>query len=167
MTLTLILHLLLLYSPTDAGKTSSYSRTPLRVVGISDGDTYEALLPDKKTIKIRMEGIDAPEKGMPFYRVAKDYLSELCFGRNVEIKKISTDRYGRTIARTYLPGQQKELGLMMIEAGYAWHFKKYSSDPVLAKAEIEAQKSKRGLWADPNPVAPWDYRKQKKAAHQH
>ena len=138
-----------------------------KVVGIADGDTYEALLPDKTTIKIRMEGIDAPEKGMPYYRVAKDYLSKLCFGRDVQITKTTTDRYGRTIARTNVSDQKKELGLMMIEAGYAWHFKKYSSDPILAAAELEARKMKRGLWADPSPVAPWDYRKEKKAAHSH
>lgn len=167
MQIQLLFSLLLLASAHGYNAKTETRQQTARVVGISDGDTYEALLPDKTTIKIRMEGIDAPEKGMPFYRVAKDYLSQLCFGRNVEIKKISTDRYGRTIARTYLPGHPKELGLMIIEAGYAWHFKKYSSDPVLARAEIEARKSKRGLWADPHPVAPWDYRKQKKAAHQH
>lgn len=138
-----------------------------KVVGIADGDTYEALLPNKSTIKIRMEGIDAPEKGMPYYQVAKNYLSQLCFGKEVRIVKQSTDRYGRTIARTYLPDQGKEVGLMMIEAGLAWHFKKYSSDKQLAEAEILARKNKKGLWADTHCIAPWDYRKAKKKAAQH
>lgn len=138
-----------------------------KVIGISDGDTYEALLPDKTTLKIRMQGIDAPEKGMPFYQVAKNYLSQLCFGRNVRIEKLSTDRYGRTIARTYLHGQEKEVGLMMIEAGLAWHFKKYSSDKELAAAEIGARKNKKGLWVDTDCIAPWDYRNAKKKATHH
>ena len=137
-----------------------------RVVGISDGDTYEALLPDKSTVKIRMEGIDAPERNMPFYQVAKNYLSKLCFGKEVRIEKLDTDRYGRWIAKTYLPGKQVELGRMMIDAGYAWHFKKYSSDRELAEAEIQARKQKKGLWVDPDPLAPWEYRKAKKQSRQ-
>ena len=60
-----------------------------------------------------------------------------------------------------------ELGLLMIEAGYAWHFKRYSSDVLLANAEIKARKNQLGLWADETPVAPWDWRKDKKAKRKH
>lgn len=133
-----------------------------KVIKIVDGDTYDILLDDRITKRIRMEGIDAPERGMPFYKVAKDYLGSLCFGQVVTIEQTGTDKYGRTIAKTFL-ANGKELGLLMIEAGYAWHFKKYSSDAKLANAEIEARNKRSGLWVDDSPVAPWDWRKRAKA----
>jgi len=129
-----------------------------KVVKIVDGDTYDILLNNNTTRRIRMEGIDAPEKKMPFYKVAKDHLGILCFGKMVRIMQSSTDRNGRSIAKTYL-SNGSEIGLLMIEAGYAWHFKKYSSDLQLAKAEIKAKNNRVGLWVDENPVAPWDWRK--------
>jgi len=132
-----------------------------KVIKIVDGDTYDILLDDRITKRIRMEGIDAPERGMPFYKVAKDYLGTLCFGQEVRIESTSTDRYGRTIAKTF-SANGSELGLLMIEAGYAWHFKKYSSDIQLANAEIKARNKKAGLWVDENPVAPWDWRRNRK-----
>ncbi len=113
-----------------------------------------------------MEGIDAPERGMPFYKVAKDYLGKLCFAQTVRIEPSGIDRYGRTVAKTYeLNGD--ELGLLMIKAGYAWHFKKYSSDLQYEKAEVEARNTKSGLWADVTPVAPWEWRKVKMAKRAH
>ena len=133
-----------------------------KVIKIVDGDTYDILLDNLTTKRIRMEGIDAPERGMPFYKVAKDFLGSLCFGQVVTIEQTGTDKYGRTIAKTFL-ANGKELGLLMIEAGYAWHFKKYSSDIKLANAEIEARNKRSGLWVDDSPVAPWDWRKRAKA----
>ncbi len=132
-----------------------------KVVKIVDGDTYDILLPNNTTLRIRMEGIDAPERGMPFYKVSKDYLGKLCFSQTVRIEKSSIDRYGRTLAKTY-DSNGDELGLLMIRAGYAWHFKKYSSDSQLANAEIEARTSKAGLWIDDLPVAPWYWRTKKR-----
>jgi micrococcal nuclease len=167
MNLIALIAFIFVSSPFNTITAPSSQQLTAKVIGIADGDTYEALLPDKTTLKIRMQGIDAPEKGMPFYQVAKNYLSQLCFGRNVRIEKLSTDRYGRTIARTYLHGQEKEVGLMMIEAGLAWHFKKYSSDKELAAAEIGARKNKKGLWVDTDCIAPWDYRNAKKKATHH
>ncbi len=128
------------------------------VISISDGDTYDILVNGNKKIRIRMYGIDAPEKGMPFYKVSKKYLGSLCFKKNVRIEITDTDKYGRTVARTYLD-DGRELGLEMIKAGYAWHFKKYSSDADLAEAEITARNNKLGLWADPRPIPPWEIRK--------
>lgn len=141
--------------------THSDQRITGKVIKIVDGDTYDLLLADNATLRIRMEGIDAPERGMPYYKVSKDYLGSLCFLQMVRIEQESKDRYGRTVAKTYLLNGS-ELGLLMIKAGYAWHFKRYSSDNQLANAEIEARRSKTGLWADESPVAPWDWRKNKK-----
>ena len=132
-----------------------------KVIKIVDGDTYDILLNDRTTKRIRMEGIDAPERGMPFYKVAKDYLGILCFSQVVRIEQTGNDWYGRTIVKTFLP-KGKELGLLMIEAGYAWHFKKYSSDIQLANAEKDARNKRLGLWVDENPIAPWVWRRTKK-----
>jgi len=83
-----------------------------------------------------MEGIDAPEKGMPFYRVSKDYLSGLCFNQLVSLDSTGKDD-NRILAYSYLE-DGRELGQEMLKSGMAWHFKKYNSDSILAQLEIEA-----------------------------
>jgi micrococcal nuclease len=128
-----------------------------KVVGIIDGDTYDILMDGNKTIRIRMEGIDAPEKGMPFYKAAKKYLSTLCFGKQVTLKISGKDNRDRTLAFSYLENGT-ELSHEMLKAGLAWHFKKYNSDSVLAQLEIEAQNAKIGIWSMENPMSPWDNR---------
>jgi micrococcal nuclease len=105
-----------------------------------------------------MEGIDAPEKGMPFYRVAKNFLGKLCFGKYVRLEVTGKDNHGRTLAFSYLD-DGSELSHEMIKAGLAWHFKKYSTDSVLSNLEIEARNSKLGLWAENNPMPPWEDRR--------
>ena len=137
-------------------KTESDSETG-KVVGIIDGDTYDILLNESKTVRIRMEGIDAPEKGMPFYKKAKKYLSDLCFGKIVRLEIRATDIHGRKIAFSYLE-DGTELSHEMVKAGFAWHFKKYNSDEDLAQLEIEAQNAKIGIWSMNNPMTPWDNR---------
>ena len=125
-----------------------------KVVKIVDGDTYDLLIDDTKTLRIRMEGIDAPEKGMPFYRVSKDYLGSLCFQKQVRFEKTSMDKLNnRPVGFTYLE-DGRELGHEMIKAGLAWHFKKYNSDLDLAELEKEAREAKLGLWIDDNPMDP-------------
>lgn len=138
----------------DSGEAKEISG---KVIKIIDGDTYDLLTADKQTLRVRMEGIDAPEKGMPFYKVSKNYLGSLCFQKNVTIKVIETDVHERLVADTYL--DSIELGQEMLKAGLAWHFKKYSSDETLAQLEKEARNNKIGLWSDPNPIAPWEIRR--------
>ncbi len=151
---------------TGLAKTDVAAQTLIngKVIQIVDGDTYDILLQNHTTRRIRMEGIDAPERGMPFYRLAKNYLGTLCFGLIVSIEQTGTDRYGRMIAKTYLHGGN-ELGLLMVAAGYAWHFKKYSTDIQLANAEIKARHQRVGLWADKAATPPWDLRKRKYKKH--
>ncbi|MFN8297265.1 MAG: thermonuclease family protein [Chitinophagales bacterium] len=128
------------------------------VIGIIDGDTYDLLLEDKTTIRIRMDGIDAPEKGMPFYKVSKKFLSELCFNKNIIYDQTAQDAHSRIVAKTYLE-DGRECGEELIKAGLAWHFKKYSTEKKLADLEIEARDKKIGIWSDPRPIAPWEIRK--------
>jgi len=139
-------------------KSTHESNSSGKVIGIIDGDTYDLLIGDSLTIRIRMKGIDAPEKGMPFSNVAKKYLSSICFGKMVKLDGIKKDRNERIIAYSYLE-DSSELSHEMVKAGLAWHFKKYSSDSSLATLELEARNLGLGLWKDKYPIAPWEIRK--------
>ena len=128
------------------------------VVRILDGDTYEILFEDSRTERIRMEGIDAPERGMPYYNVSKKYLGQLCFKETIQLDVHETDRYGRKIAFAYLP-DGRELSHEMFKAGLAWHYTKYNSDRDMSLLEEGARQSRIGLWKDERPMAPWDNRR--------
>jgi len=156
MRIPLLVLLLMSYSLAPIAQTR-YTQREGRVVKIVDGDTYDLLTSDNQLLRIRMNGIDAPEKGQPFGQKAKEYLGQLCFKQKIRIHWYNKDRNGRYIADSYLQ-DGRSLSLEMIRAGYAWHFKKYSSDKVLSDAEIRARQNKAGLWADPHPQAPWDKR---------
>ena len=134
----------------------------LKVVGVHDGDTITGLDEDKKQFKIRLDAIDAPELGMPFGQASRKALSEKVFGKMVEVIVKSKDRYGRTVGHVLL--DKRDMNLEMLEAGMAWHYAHYDHNKRLAEAEQEARRNRIGLWQDPNPVAPWDWRKAKKAA---
>ena len=131
------------------------------VIKIIDGDTYDLLIKDKSTIRIRMNEIDAPERGQPFYQKSKDFLGQLCFQKNIRIVRTGKDRYGRVIAGSYLE-DGTSLSYEMVKNGFAWQFKKYSADTVLSRLETNAKQQKLGLWSDKDPVAPWLTRAQKK-----
>ncbi len=126
-----------------------------KVVGVSDGDTI-TVMHNGKGEKIRLYGIDCPEKGQAFGKRAKQFSSKMVFGRMVEAKPITTDKYGRTIAWIYIEG--KCLNEELLKAGLAWHFKRYSSERYLAELETQARQEKAGLWRDPHSVPPWDFR---------
>jgi len=136
-----------------------------KVVKILDGDTYDLLLDNKTTIRIRIEGIDAPEKGMPFGKKAKQYLGDLCQGQTIKIQKTNKDQYGRILGFSYL-ADGRELGKEMLKAGYAWHYKHYNSDPELAALEETARNAKIGLWVEqPYVIPPWIVRKLNKQGY--
>lgn len=145
--------ILLSWACSNNSEVSKYPNSG-KVISIIDGDTYDLLTKDNKTIRIRMEGIDAPEKGMPFYKISKNYLGKLCFQKDIKLVVTSKDAYGRYLGYTYLK-DGTELSQEMIKAGLAWHFKKYNSDSILSNLEIEARNLKLGLWIDKNPMPPW------------
>lgn len=137
-----------------------------KVIRIMDGDTMEVLY-QNTPIKIRLAHIDCPEKlgSQPFGNNAKTALSNLCFGQQVKIYGEKYDRYKRLIA--VVANQNKQIvNQEMIKQGMAWHFKKYSSDPLYAQLELTARNNKVGLWHDAHPIAPWDWRKPKKRLFQ-
>jgi micrococcal nuclease len=88
---------------------------------------------------------------------AKQFTSGLVIGKDVEVKEYYPDRYGRMVARILVAG--KDVSLELVKAGLAWHFKRYSSDPVLAEAEVQARRAKVVLWSMPGAVPPWEWRR--------
>ncbi|MBY0507257.1 MAG: thermonuclease family protein [Bryobacteraceae bacterium] len=128
-----------------------------RVVEIVDGDTV-GVMHDGRAERIRLHGIDAPEKRQAYGRRAQDFLGEMIFKQTVRVVVRSQDRYGRTVADLYLG--RKHVNHEMVRAGMAWWFRRYAPrDQVLRELEEEAREAGRGLWADPDATAPWNFRK--------
>ena len=152
---------LLTYPAINNKETAEQTGTVVKIV---DGDTFDLLTKDKRTLRIRMYGIDCPEKKQDFYQSAKNALAGYIFKKNVRLKITGHDRNRRTIAMVYCNGQN--INLAMIKNGFAWHFIKYSSDANFAKAEKQARMAKAGLWKKPGAVAPWEFRKQKRQVSQ-
>jgi endonuclease YncB( thermonuclease family) len=136
-----------------------------RVVGVSDGDTITLLDATQTQHKIRLTGIDAPEKAQAFGQVSKKNLSNLIYNKEVEISWKKRDRYDRILGKVLLNGQ--DICLEQVKHGMAWHYKKYQRDQSLedqklyADAEAHARASKLGLWTEPNPIEPSVFRHKK------
>lgn len=130
-----------------------------KVVKIADGDTITVLV-DKTQHKIRLEGIDAPERTQAFGTKAKQALADKVSGKEIKVVWKKRDKYKRILGNIYLDGRwvNKE----MVAEGWAWHYRSLSSNQELAKAQTEAKDAKRGLWADADPIPPWEFRKMKK-----
>jgi endonuclease YncB( thermonuclease family) len=136
------------------------------VVGIADGDTLTLLDADHVQHKIRLAGIDAPEKRQAFGNRSKQNLADLVFRKQVTVEWNKFDRYGRVIGKV-LSGSE-DVCLAQVRAGLAWHYKAYEGEQSetdrkrYAQAELEARASKRGLWRDADPTPPWDFRHQRR-----
>lgn len=152
----------LLISSTLLFCTSTLAETlEGRVIGISDGDTLTLLDASKTQVKIRLAAIDAPEKAQPFGQRSKERLSDICYDKQATVGLVDTDRYGRTVGEVVCDGTNANE--TMIKSGMAWVYRKYVKGySHLYAFEDEAKATKRGLWIDPNPVAPWDWRKAKR-----
>lgn len=137
-----------------------------RVVGVSDGDTVTVLDSMNTQVKIRLLGIDAPEKKQSFGSKSKESLSNLVFNKQVTVEYSKKDKYGRTVGKIIVDGI--DANLEQVKAGMAWHYKKYQNeqsaeDRVLYSiAEEQAKREARGLWVDREPTPPWDWRKIKR-----
>jgi endonuclease YncB( thermonuclease family) len=127
------------------------------VVAVHDGDTVTVLDASRQQTRVRVEGIDCPELHQAFGRKAKQFTSELVYGKLVEVEGSKRDQFGRLLGRVLVDG--RDLSLELARAGLAWHFVRYSSDKALAGAEAHARAAQRGLWVDPSPTPPWEYRK--------
>ena len=139
------------------------------VVSVADGDTLTVLDTLKHQHKIRLSGIDAPESGQAFGNRSKQALSDCAYGKHATVEGDKTDRYGRTVGRVVVDGI--DCNLRQVQLGMAWHFKKYASErpaaesATYAAAEDTVRAAKHGLWIDPKPVPPWDWRNGGQEAH--
>lgn len=133
-----------------------------RVVGVMDGDTIEVLTPAKQLVRVRLAGIDAPEKKQPFGNLAKQKLSALVFSRDVIVDWHKKDRFGRVVGKVFVNGGDADL--QMLQAGFAWHYRKYRNEQSLTDrlsymhAESAARTQRLGLWRDADPIPPWRFR---------
>ena len=133
-----------------------------RVVGIADGDTLTLLDATKTQHKIRLAGIDSPEKNQPFGQHCKKNLSDLAYDRVATVETSKLDRYGRAIGKVWVDRQ--DVNLEQIRRGCGWHYKKYQNEQSpedrlsYNSAEELAKTNRVGLWADQDPVPPWDWR---------
>jgi endonuclease YncB( thermonuclease family) len=131
-----------------------------KVVGVSDGDTI-TVLRDKQPEKIRLYGIDCPEKRQPFGKRAKQFTSKLVFGKVVEIEPVATDRYGRTVA--FVRIENITVNEELIKEGLGWVYVRYCTLPLCAEwqgLESEARLDKCGLWREQGEIPPWEFRRQ-------
>jgi endonuclease YncB( thermonuclease family) len=136
-----------------------------QVIHVADGDTVTVLDDTRTQYKIRLAGIDAPEKKQAFGQRSKESLSDLVFSKSVTVETDKRDKYGREIGKVLVDGV--DANLEQVKRGMAWHYKAYEREQpqldrkVYAEAENEARAARRGLWADSEPVPPWDFRHNK------
>ena len=131
------------------------------VVSVHDGDTITVRTDE--TIKIRINGIDAPELKQPFGQASKQAMSGLVYGKTVTVKPDKKDRYGRLLARVEIGG--KDTSLTMVNLGMAHWYEAYAKhDTQLQSAQSKAKGAKTGIWSDPDTIAPWVFRKQQREA---
>ena len=144
-----------------------------KVLRVVDGDTVHVVNKAGKKFKVRLTGIDAPEKNQPYGLASTYKLTEMLINKWVLLKSkpnngniYSIDIYNRVLAKIIYDG--KDINLFQVSSGYAWHFKRYQKQQspldreLYSEAELNAQKNKLGLWCEKNPVAPWKWRKIKK-----
>lgn len=132
-----------------------------RVVGVLDGDSL-VVLREGRQVTVRLHGVDAPEGGQAYGNVSRRALSNLAFGKTVEVSVRDIDRYERLVSRVTVDGT--DIGLEMVRGGFAWHYTRYLDDRAYAAAQQEARAERRGLWQDQNPAAPWTWRADPKHA---
>jgi endonuclease YncB( thermonuclease family) len=126
-----------------------------RVVAVHDGDTI-TVLAGRREVRVRLAGIDAPERGQPHATASRRALADRVAGRTVHVDERGRDAYGRSL------GVVRERGVDVnreqVRAGWAWVFRRYAHDPAWLADEQEARRARRGLWRDAHPVPPWTWR---------
>lgn len=137
-----------------------YSQLKGRIIGVSDGDSVSLLDEKNVVFKIRLNGIDAPEKKQDFGNASKNFIGDLIYDKFVWVRTNGLDRYGRTIGTIYLNENMigKSVNEMSLENGMSWHYKKYDKNILWSNIELKAKEDKIGLWQLQNPIPPWSFR---------
>jgi len=134
-----------------------------KVVKITDGDTLYVLDANNKQHKIRLAGIDAPERKQAYGLASRKHLASIVAGKQVTVEYEKRDRYGRIVGKVLLDGM--DVCLEQVKAGFAWHYKKYQHEQsredqkLYAVAEANARDARLGLWRENNPIPPWEHRR--------
>ena len=146
-------------SATPATPKPPHARAALhgRVVQVLDGDSLVVQI-DGAEQQVRLQGIDCPERGQPFANKARQLTRGLALNKQVAIESVGRDRYDRILGHPRLPDGSR-LDYELVRSGMAWWYRHYSDDPELGELEAAARRDRRGLWADPNPVPPWEWRR--------
>ena len=132
-----------------------------KVVSVADGDTIQ-VLQGTRAIKVRLWGVDAPEREQDFYSVSRQFTAENVFGKTVTVIVKERDQYGRSVG-TVLFENALNLNHELVRAGLAWWYRHFAKDDqILPVLEQQARDAKRGLWSMPNPQAPWEFRRSHK-----
>lgn len=147
LTLLLLFIPLLLSAHTLKGK----------IVRVTDGDTVVLLDSTNTQHRIRLNGIDAPERGQPYGTKATNFVKELAAGKQATVEYENKDRYGRILGTLYVG--DKNINEELLKAGLAWHYKFYNKDKRLADLEKEAKEKKLNIWSEKNPIEPYRWRK--------
>jgi len=162
-TRTALTILICLTLATPALAAASATQFTARVIAVSDGNTITVLTPDKKHIEIRLYGIYSPETGQPFGTRAKQSASDAVLEKNVIVQPMDVDAYGRMVAVVSIPGQTKNLNATLVREGMAWVYALYCKNQEICweikNMEQVARAMQHGLWADKNPVPPWEWGK--------
>jgi micrococcal nuclease len=124
--------------------------------------TMEVLV-QRRPKRIRLFGIDAPERDQAFGSRAREAAGVLAFGQAVKVVSHGMDQYGRILGEVVLP-DGSILNERLVEQGWAWHYTRYSNSRRLAEMEISARRARRGLWADPRPIPPWEFRRTRRGS---
>lgn len=131
-----------------------------KCIGVSDGDTIK-VLHNGLPVKVRLYGIDCPEKGQDYGNRAKQFTSNLVFGKQVTIREIENDRYGRSVCWVWT--DDVNVNKELLRSGLAWWYKKYAPYRFdLFRLELIARQNKSGIWSQPHPVEPWVFRKEQR-----
>ena len=132
-----------------------------KVVAVQDGDTLEVLT-NRVAVRVRLYGIDCPEKGQAFGQKAKSFTSDLVFGKTVKVREKGRDRNRRTVGEVIIE-DGRSLNRELVRVGLAWWYQRYApKETDLKVLERDARKARTGLWADADPVPPWKWRKGKR-----
>jgi micrococcal nuclease len=148
---------LLLVAPALAARTATETTLKLKVTSVHDGDTLTGINESKEQVKVRLDAIDAPELSQPYGQASRKALAEKVFGKVVTVTTKKRDQYGRVIGHVIV--DKRDVNLELLEEGAVWHYGQYDRNKRLREAEQSARAAKKGLWREPNPVAPWEWRR--------
>ena len=129
-----------------------------KLIRVKNGDTFTMLVDGfDQEVTIQLAEIDAPEGGQPYGKESKQLLTSLLEGNELLIKPQGRDKFDRLLGVVFIP-QHININIQMVGQGAAWHYKEYSTDSTLSKLEADIRSQGLGLWTDPNPIPPWEYR---------